>query len=64
MFSSLRLDHIFSIISRNEYTTAEEITNKFHVTDRTIRTDMKALNSELEKYDCEILLKERWDTTF
>lgn len=59
MFSSLRLDHMFTIISGNEYTTAEEIINKFHVTDRTIRTDIKILNSKLKKYDCEIVLKRK-----
>ena len=59
MFSSLRLDHMFSVISRNEYTPAKDIMNQFHVTDRTIRTDIKTLNSELEKYDCEVILKRK-----
>jgi lichenan operon transcriptional antiterminator len=59
MFSSLRLDHMFTIISGNEYTTAEEMMDKFHVTDRTIRTDIKTLNSELKKYDCEVILKRK-----
>lgn len=50
---------MFTIISGNKYTTAEEMMNEFHVTDRTIRTDIKNLNSELKKYDCEIILKRK-----
>ena len=50
---------MFTIISGNKYTTAEEMMNEFRVTDRTIRTDIKNLNSELKKYDCEIILKRK-----
>ena len=59
MFSSSRINRMFTIISGNKYTTAEEMMNEFHVTDRTIRTDIKNLNSELKKYDCEIILKRK-----
>ena len=57
MFSNSRLEEIFIQISKNEFTTIKELTNLFHVTDRTIRTDIQAINLEIAKYECEILLK-------
>ena len=42
MFSNSRLEEIFIQISKNEFTTIKELTNSFHVTDRTIRTDIQA----------------------
>ena len=59
MFSSSRLEEIFIQISKNEFTTIKELTNSFHVTDRTIRTDIQAINLEIAKYECEILLKRK-----
>lgn len=59
MFSSSRLEEIFIQISKNEFTTIKERTNSFHVTDRTIRTDIQAINLEIAKYECEILLKRK-----
>lgn len=59
MFSSSRLEEIFIQISKNEFTTVKELTNSFHVTDRTIRTDIQAINLEIAKYECEILLKRK-----
>lgn len=59
MFSSSRLKEIFIQISKNEFTTIKELTNSFHVTDRTIRTDIQAINLEIAKYECEILLKRK-----
>lgn len=59
MFSSSRLEDIFIQISKNEFTTIKELTNSFHVTDRTIRTDIQAINLEIAKYECEILLKRK-----
>lgn len=59
MFSSSRLEEIFIQISKNEFTTIKELTNSFHVTDRTIRTDIQAINLEIAKYGCEILLKRK-----
>ena len=59
MFSSSRLEEIFIQISKNEFTTIKELTNSFHVTDRTIHTDIQAINLEIAKYECEILLKRK-----
>lgn len=59
MFSSSRLEEIFIQISKNEFTTIKELTNSFHVTDRTIRTDIQAINLEIAIYECEILLKRK-----
>ena len=59
MFSGSRLEEIFIQISKNEFTTIKELTNSFHVTDRTIRTDIQAINLEIAKYECEILLKRK-----
>lgn len=59
MFSSSRLEEIFIQISKNEFTTIKELTNSFHVTDRTILTDIQAINLEIAKYECEILLKRK-----
>lgn len=59
MFSSSRLEEIFIQTSKNEFTTIKELTNSFHVTDRTIRTDIQAINLEIAKYECEILLKRK-----
>ena len=59
MFSNSRLEEIFIQISKNEFTTIKELTNLFHVTDRTIRTDIQAINLEIAKYECEILLKRK-----
>lgn len=59
MFSSSRLEEIFIQISKNSFTTIKELTNSFHVTDRTIRTDIQAINLEIAKYECEILLKRK-----
>lgn len=59
MFSNSRLEEIFIQISKNEFTSIKELTNLFHVTDRTIRTDIQAINLEIAKYECEILLKRK-----
>ncbi|MEY8258502.1 BglG family transcription antiterminator [Erysipelotrichaceae bacterium 66-17] len=60
MFSSIRLDEIFDIISHQSYTPVNELTKRFQITDRTIRNDIAALNYELKKYSCEILLKRKF----
>lgn len=59
MFSSIRLDEIFDIISHQSYTPVNALTKRFQITDRTIRNDIAALNYELKKYSCEILLKRK-----
>lgn len=59
MFSSLRLQEIFEIICSQPYTTTAALAKHFHVTERTIRTDITSLNIELQKYKCEIQLKRK-----
>lgn len=59
MFSSLRLQEIFEIICSQPYTTTAALAKHFHVTERTIRTDITSLNIELQKYKCEIQLKKK-----
>lgn len=59
MFSSIRLQEIFDLLSEVSYVSANELAKKFHVTERTIRSDIINLNAELQKYKCEILLKRK-----
>lgn len=60
MFSSSRLQDIFNLICSQPYTSVSELTNRFKVTERTIRTDIHTLNIELQKYDCKIKLKRKY----
>lgn len=57
MFAYKRLNDIFNDIYNNEYITALELSNKFNMTDRTIRSDIQFINDTLKEYQTVIKLK-------
>lgn len=59
MTLSIRLKEILEQIIGQAFTPINELTKKYNVTDRTIRTDIATLNFELRNYECEILLKRK-----
>lgn len=57
MFVNNRLTKIFQILYEENYYPNDKMATYFNVSTRTIRNDINDLNSILEKYKCEIILK-------
>lgn len=55
-----RLEKVLSEISKDEYRTAQEIADRTHVSEKTIRLRIKELNDFLEKYGAKITSKQRY----
>ena len=59
MFPYKRLHEIFDYISNHHYISATKLSTLLHITERTIRSDILAINDILKSYGASILLKRK-----
>ena len=59
MFPYKRLNEIFHYISHHQYISATQLSTLLHITERTIRSDIQAINDILKNNGASILLKRK-----
>lgn len=59
MFPYERLNEIFALLQKNNYTSAKELAARFDITDRTIRADIQKINAVLGTHGAGIYLKRK-----
>ena len=57
MFQYSRLDILFNIIRKNEFTSVAELQSRLNISDRTIRNDIQELNDTLQTAGAIVKLK-------
>lgn len=60
MFPYGRLNDIFNYIEKHDYVSSDRLADKFHVTDRTIRSDILEINNILSDQGAEIKRKRKY----
>lgn len=61
MFPYNRLNEIFDYVRQDNIVSASQLSVLLNITDRTIRSDIQAINEILEKNGAKIKLKEKLD---
>lgn len=59
MFPYKRLNEIFNYISQHQYISPSKLSTIFHITERTIRSDIQSINDILKRNGASILLKRK-----
>lgn len=59
MFPYKRLNEIFNYISQHQYISATKLSTLFHITERTIRSDIQSINDILKRNGASIFLKRK-----
>ena len=58
MFQYTRLQNLLDyILSHKDYTSPSALTRHLHISQRTLRSDIRNLNNELSVYDAQIIMK-------
>ena len=60
MFPYNRLNEIFDYVRQDNIVSASQLSVLLNITDRTIRSDIQAINEILEKNGAKIKLKRNW----
>ena len=59
MFPYKRLNEIFDYVKQDNIVSVKQLSSLLNITDRTIRSDIQAINDVLEKNGAQIKLKRK-----